>query len=260
MFSRVTLSASTSIALANWFAPSNTTALRSTPRIVIPGLSSGTTMPPGYSPGADEDHVAGLRGRDRLLDRRVVVGHADQPALALGGDRPGSGQQQRPDDERGEAGWERAARHLLSYAAHAQFIPAGRAVGGLERATRLGEMDPIVPAEHPEHQVEALRPTLPVQADSPAVRFTGRPPEVDVRGPQRLELREELQRVVVVGVQPVDPQVLVVADELRPVVREDPPVPARHDHLGVRDVGEAQERGPLARLGPHAQAGPRPRR
>jgi hypothetical protein len=56
-------------------------------------------------------------------------------------------------------------------------------------------------------------------------------------------------------VEPVDPQVLVVADERRLVLRDDPAVPARDDELGVRDVAQALEHGPLVGLGAFGDAG-----
>ena len=53
--------------------------------------------------------------------------------------------------------------------------------------------------------------------------------------------------------QPIDPQILVVADDLGLVVGEDPPVASRHDELGIDDVVDAAEDGPLAGLRPRPQ-------
>ena len=51
------------------------------------------------------------------------------------------------------------------------------------------------------------------------------------------------------------PQVLVVADERRLVVGDDPAIPARDDDLGVRDVTQALEHGPLVGLRAFGDAG-----
>ena len=225
-----------------------------------PGLVLGHDDAARVEPGADEDHVAGLRRRDRCLDRRVVVGHADQPALALRRDRQAAASSSVPDHERDDDGEERTSETSSPLRGSRPIRSGPRALGRRQRAAGLGEVHAIVPAEHPEHEVVALRPALPVQPDALPVRVARAAPQLDVRRPERLELGEQLERVVIVGVQPVHPQILVVADELRPVVREDPPVAAGHHDLGVRDVGQAQEHRPLARLRAGRAGGRRPRR
>ena len=64
-------------------------------------------------------------------------------------------------------------------------------------------MDPVVAADHPEHQVEALLAALAVAADPGVVRRRGPCPEVQVGRPERVEQREHRRRVVaVVQAQP----------------------------------------------------------
>ena len=45
--------------------------------------------------------------------------------------------------------------------------------------------------------------------------------------------------------EPVDPQILVVADQLGLVMRQDPAVACGRHDLGVHDVGEALEHAPF---------------
>ena len=71
---------------------------------------------------------------------------------------------------------------------------------------------------------------------------------------------QQLARVVVSVMEPSHPQVLVVADQRRLVVRDDPPVAAGVDDLGVGGVAEALQDRPLARLGPLGARDRRPPR
>jgi hypothetical protein len=81
-------------------------------------------------------------------------------------------------------------------------------------------------------------------------------PERQVRPPQGLEERQQLVGILDRPMQPIDPQILVVADDLRLVVGQDPAIAAGTDHLGVHDVGDALQHRPLAlpRAGPRAVA------
>src|ERR687898_1799824 len=96
---------------------------------------------------------------------------------------------------------------------------------GVQRSPGLIHMEPVVPRQHPEEQVEALRATLGVDPDPSSILLGGACPERHVGGAERAEQLEELVRVVMTaGVESIDPKVLVVADQRRLVVREDPPV------------------------------------
>ena len=134
-------------------------------------------------------------------------------------------------------------------------VPRPQRPNGLQRPPGLREVHPIVPGEHPEHQVEALL----ARARRCSADPLRDPPRSVPRQSSMLPVAEQPRtgrgapRVVVVGVEVVDPQVLVVADELRPVVGEHPPVAAGHDELRVREVGEAQQHRPLPRLRPRPQ-------
>ena len=107
---------------------------------------------------------------------------------------------------------------------------------GLERAARLGEVDPVVAGEHPEHQVVALRAALPMDADPrPSAglerRHSAMLPARSGSNPARSSVG------IVVAVEPVDPQVLVVADQLGPVVGEHPAIARRTSRARRRRCG-----------------------
>jgi hypothetical protein len=53
----------------------------------------------------------------------------------------------------------------------------------------------------------------------------------------------------------IDPEVLVVANDWRLVVSENPSIAATHHELGIGDVSDASEDGPLARFGNNPQVG-----
>src|SRR6266545_4445210 len=115
-----------------------------------------------------------------------------------------------------------------------------------EGAPGLCQVVAIVAGNEPERQVVALRPALGVDAH-PASLLNGRlPPEIQVRAAKTLEERQQLVHVVLVVAQPFYPQVLVVADERRLVVSEDPSVPSAGCHLGVGDVPDALQDRPFA--------------
>ena len=111
-------------------------------------------------------------------------------------------------------------------------------------------MEQPVPGEHAERLLVALGPALGVHAHPAPLGF-GRPlPQAKVRAHQRAEQRQHLGRIVLLVPEPLDPQVLVVGDERRPVVGQDPPVPAGQDDLGVQEVPQDLDRRPLALGGP----------
>ena len=68
---------------------------------------------------------------------------------------------------------------------------------------------------------------------------------------------EEIQHrvdVPLVAVEPVDPPILVVADQRRLVVREHEPVAGAHHELSIGHVRETAVHRPLTRLGTHGEA------
>src|SRR4029453_10038165 len=73
-------------------------------------------------------------------------------------------------------------------------LPATRSTSrdGVQRAPGLRQMEPVVPGDHPEKQVEALRAAFGVDPEAGAILLGGSRPERDVRLPERLEEREEL--------------------------------------------------------------------
>ena len=73
-------------------------------------------------------------------------------------------------------------------------------------------------------------------------------PQCQVGATQRLEQRQQLVAAFRRCMQPIDPQVLVVAHQIGLVVGQDPPVSAGSDHLGIHDVSDALEGRPLPRL------------
>ena len=99
--------------------------------------------------------------------------------------------------------------------------------------------------QHPEGQVEALRPPLGVYPDPGPDLVGGSTPQVEVGGPQRLEQGEQGVRILIRVMEPVDPEVLVVGGQRRFVVGHDPSVARRRDQLGVREVRHAPQNRPL---------------
>src|SRR4051812_38396066 len=110
-----------------------------------------------------------------------------------------------------------------------------------------------------EREIEALRPALAMQSDAIAFGRWSAMPERDVRRPKRLEHRDELVEIVVAMPKALDPARLVIADELGLVMSQDPAIPPGIDHLGVDDVADAFDHGPLARLGRRPEVPPRRR-
>ena len=118
---------------------------------------------------------------------------------------------------------------------------------GSERRPGLAQVDPVVAGGQPKREVVALRPALPVLADPRPVLRRRPSPKVEVRRSQTLEERDQRRGVVVAVMQPRDPEILVVAEELGLIVGEDPAVAARDHELGVDDVGDALEDAPPSR-------------
>ena len=167
-----------------------------------PGLVLGHDDAAGVEPGADEDDVAGLRRRDRRLDGREAVGHADQvgPPSAP---RPGrtAGSSSVPTTSAARTAQERTAGHPASYAAHARFVPsaigARRAASSARRA--CARWTRSCPPSIRNIRSKLSGPRSRCRADPLPVRVARAAPQVDVRRPERLELGEELERVVIVA-------------------------------------------------------------
>ena len=70
---------------------------------------------------------------------------------------------------------------------------------------------------------------------------------------KRLEHAEQLLDVVIVVAKPSHPQGLVVADDVRLVLGEDPAITAGDDELAVNEVADAFEDRPLTGLGPRSE-------
>ena len=108
----------------------------------------------------------------------------------------------------------------------------------------------------PEGEVVALRPALAVHADALAVRGAEPLPERQVRASESVELGDQLVGVIVAVAEMGDPQGLVVADDRRRVLGDDPAVAAADDELAIGEVAEAFQHGPLARLRRRPDVGP----
>jgi hypothetical protein len=114
-------------------------------------------------------------------------------------------------------------------------------------------VDPVVAGDELECQLVALRPALAVDPEAGSICHRRAPPELEVRGAKRFKQGEQRRRVFVVAMERIDPCVLVVAGEWRPVLGEDPAVTAGRDELAVGDVGDALEDAPFAARRSRAQ-------
>ena len=114
-----------------------------------------------------------------------------------------------------------------------------------QRPLSLAEVEPVVPRDQGEDKFVALTAALAMDPHTVAVLHRGASPERQVRLAEWLEEREQRRRVLDGTVEPVDPQVLVVADQVRLVMCEDPAIAGRCHDLGIDDVGEAFEDRPL---------------
>ena len=117
-------------------------------------------------------------------------------------------------------------------------------------------MEPVVSGEELEGQLIALRTALAMEPDAGAILDREAVPQVEVHPTERGEQPEQLGRVVLPVAESVDPQVLVVADDVRLGLGDDPAIPARDDELAVDHVPEAFDHGPLGRSGPPTKVGP----
>ena len=105
----------------------------------------------------------------------------------------------------------------------------------------------------PERQAVALVTALAVATDPLAIRDRTTRPEIKVRAAERREQLDKERGVVRVVLEPVHPQGLVVADDRGHVLGQDPALACCDHQLAVRDVADAFEDGPFARLGPDAE-------
>src|SRR5436305_8533313 len=88
----------------------------------------------------------------------------------------------------------------------------------LEGSRRLFGVQPVVAADQPEHELEALRAALKVDPGPRPVFLGAAPPKGQVRATERFEQGEQRFGVFVVAAQTFDPQLLVVRDEYRLVL------------------------------------------
>lgn len=109
--------------------------------------------------------------------------------------------------------------------------------------------------EHPKGEVVALRAPLAVYAYPFPVLGTAAPPEVEVGFAERFEEGEQIIDRLVGEMDSIDPEVLVVANDWRLVVSENPSIAATHHELGIGNMGDALENGPLPRFGNGPQVG-----
>jgi hypothetical protein len=105
-----------------------------------------------------------------------------------------------------------------------------------------------MPGEHPEHQVVALGTPFAVHPDPLPLLGRCPLPQRDVGQTERIEQLDESVGVRLLRVQPVDPEILVVPDDRRLLLRQDETVATRHHDLRVDHVREAFERRPLRGL------------
>ena len=100
--------------------------------------------------------------------------------------------------------------------------------------------------EEPEGELVALGSALSMEADPRALVKRGPTPQVEICRSKRVEHREGRRGILARRMEHVDPAILVVRQELRPVLGEDPAVAARHDELGIGDMADQAEHAPFA--------------
>src|SRR5918994_4958294 len=118
---------------------------------------------------------------------------------------------------------------------------------GAADALDLSEVQQIVPGVEPNEMLEALLATLRVHTHPPQVGRSRALEEPQVPLPQHDENRERLTWIALVIMQAIRPQVLIVAGQRRPIVREDEARPPRPDQLGIGEVVEDLPDRPFAR-------------
>src|SRR5439155_20184086 len=123
-----------------------------------------------------------------------------------------------------------------------------------ERAAHLAEMEEAVPRHQAEGEIEALRSSLGVDAHPGSVARRGPRPQREMRALEDPEHCQHLRGVLARVVEPLDPQILVVADEGRLVLGQDPPIPTGEDDLRVEDVRKDLHHRPLAGYRSRAKA------
>ena len=212
--------------------------------ILLPFLSSGfvptDSMPDGLSWFAQNQPFTPIIETVRGLLLGTPIGNSGRsPSAGASGSRSSG--------ISGRAGSTSADRQARRPGRSGRSARA-RTRDGPERAARLGEVDAIVPGPEPEGHLVALIPALAMMADPGPIRGRATSPQVEVRPADRLEHRQEEARVVGVVLQPVDPQRLVVADDVGHVLGQDPALTRRDDQLAVGDMADAFEDRPFARL------------
>ena len=107
-------------------------------------------------------------------------------------------------------------------------------------------MQQVVPGVQITQVTQALFAALGVHA-GPAKIFGRRAlEELQIRPPEHPERLERLGRIGVGIVQSLRPEILIVAGDRRPVLRQDQSHPPGPDDVGVGEVLEHRRDGPLA--------------
>ena len=123
-------------------------------------------------------------------------------------------------------------------------------------ALELAPVKEVVAGIHPTEVFEALLPALAVDADAGEIGRRKTPPDAQVGPADRLELLESVSEVDIRIMQSPRPEILVVAGQRRPVVRQNHAQPETADELGVSKVLDHVANRPLAgRLGPPGDFG-----
>jgi len=108
-------------------------------------------------------------------------------------------------------------------------------------------MKPVMAGDHAEAEVVAFRAPFAVDADPGPLQNPAPPPQRQVGGAKRADERQQVLDRLIGRVEAVDPKILVVSQQRRLVVGEDPSVSPAHGYLGVGDVGNASQHRPFPR-------------
>ena len=121
-----------------------------------------------------------------------------------------------------------------------------RSIAIVSDAIDLIEVQQVV-AGVEAHQVTcALFAALGMHADTLQILGRGALDQPQVVAPQHAQRLERLAGIRVGVVQPLGPQILVVAGDRRPILREDQPHPPSPHHVGIGQVPQHLRDRPLA--------------
>ena len=93
---------------------------------------------------------------------------------------------------------------------------------------------------------DAFVPPLRVCAHPRTLGRRGALEQPEIRRPERAELLQRAGQIAVTVAETVRPEILIITLQNRPLVREDHPVAEGPDQLGVGQVLDHLEHGPLA--------------